>query len=140
MNVRRVLISFMTVGSLFVSTAFAQDVQKKERKQFSVEERAQMKTDRMKEKLSLTDEQAKSVYEINLKYAKSHTEMRVKDKEVKQAKKEAWKASKTQQDAELKSVLNDEQYAKMQEQRKEQMQKHKAKKWCKTKDKSENKG
>jgi hypothetical protein len=119
MNFKRVLISFVTVGSFFVSTAFAQETPKQERQRPSAEERAQKQTDRMKEKLNLSDEQSKSVYDINLKYAKSDEIEFKKDQEAREKRMEAMKASHEKKDADLKNVLSADQYDKYQQQKKE---------------------
>ncbi len=126
MNFKRVIISLVTVGSFFVST-FAQESKKQECQRPTVEERAKKQTERMKEKLGLTEDQAKTVYDINLKYAKEDEKKFSKKEQERQKRMEEFKISQAQKDAELKKVLNAEQYDKFQKQKGE-MKKKKAKK------------
>ena len=98
-----------------------------ERQHPSAESVAKKQTERMAEKLSLTNEQKAQIETINLKYAQ-------KSQEARQAEKEAQKAGfqqfKEEKNAELKAVLTDEQYTKYQQEnpRKDKMRKSKGKK------------
>ncbi len=87
------------------------------------EERASMITQKMKERLSLSDGQLKSVQEINLKYAKIN-EQTLTDAGNKLSKAKKLKSSMSAKDDELKKVLNKDQYAeykKMADEMKQQM-------------------
>ena len=87
------------------------------------EERASMITQKMKERLSLSDGQLKSVQEINLKYAKIN-EQTLTDSGNKLSKAKKLKSSMSAKDDELKKVLNKDQYAeykKMADEMKQQM-------------------
>lgn len=70
----------------------------------TAEQMAQRQTDRMKEKLSLTDEQTKEVYAYNLQQIK---EM--------QAQREQMRAARQAEAAKMKSILTPEQFEKWQE-------------------------
>ncbi len=119
MNFKRVLISLVTVGGFFVTTVFAQGGPQQNNQRPSAEEMAQKQTDRMKSKLNLSEEQSKSVYDINLKYAKSNESEYKKAQEAKEKRMEAMKASQDKKDAELKNVLSADQFNTYQQQRKD---------------------
>ncbi len=74
------------------------------------EDRAKMMTDRMKEKLSLTDEQYQSVYDLNLKYAKKQQALMQNRQQERQEATEKAKALKDSKDGELKGMLTADQY------------------------------
>jgi len=75
------------------------------------EEEATSQTERMQQELQLTTEQVKKVYEINLKYAR--------ERQISNSRTEAVERSKNKE-AELKKVLTDEQFARLQNKRYEQ--------------------
>ncbi len=70
----------------------------------TAEQMAQRKADRLKEKLTLTDEQTKQVYNLNLQQIK---EM--------QAQREQMRAARQAEANKMKSILTPEQFAKWQE-------------------------
>lgn len=87
------------------------------------EERASMVTQKMKERLFLTDGQLQSVQEINLKYAKIN-EQTLTGSGSKLSKAKKLKSSLSAKDEEFKKVLNKDQYAeykKMADEMKQQM-------------------
>ncbi len=103
------VVMMFVLSCLLVSTQlFAQEKQRK-----TPEERASMLTDKMKKDLNLTDDQYKSVYDINLKYAKQNEEA-FKNAQSKDEKIKIIKASEEAKDQELKGVLTDDQYTKYQ--------------------------
>ncbi len=87
---------------LFATQGFAQGMR-------SPEERAKMTTDRMKESLSLDETQTKSVYDINLKYAKKNEEIFKGDGDRAAKMKEIGDLQEAK-DKEFKAVLTDKQY------------------------------
>lgn len=77
------------------------------------EERAHRLTERMKEKLNLSEDQVPKVEEINLRTAKStDTAVQASTREDRQAK---IKAAQEQRDKDLKDVLNPDQWKKYQQ-------------------------
>ena len=112
----------------FISPTFAQDGKKgdkQEQKQnMTPEQKAQKKADKMKAELGLTDEQAKEVYEINLKHINAMEPIR---EEMKKIKAKA-KAEREKTKAEMDKVLTDEQKAKAAEIKKNRSEKKKGKK------------
>lgn len=81
--------------------AFAQNQnqQRMRRDMPTAEQMAQRKTDRMKEKLNLTEEQTKQVYDYNLQEVKQMQSMREQMRAARQAEAEK-----------MKSILTPEQY------------------------------
>lgn len=109
-----------------VSPTFAQDSKKGEdkkeqKKNLTPEQKAQKRTDKMTAELGLSEEQAKEVYEINLKHIKAMTPIR---EEMKQIKEKA-KAERKKAKAEIDKVLTDDQKAKAAELRKNRKEKMK---------------
>jgi len=102
--------------------------EKKQRK--TPEERAQKRADKMKEKLSLTDDQHKQVYDIVLSQAnemKSVWESSKNDQD-KTARKEKIKAIRESGKTQINSVLNANQQQLWETHKKEKKEKHKGKK------------
>lgn len=94
---------------------------KQKMKDATPEERAEQMTNQMAEKLTLTAEQRKKVYEINLVAAKANEPL---IKQMDAAKEQIRQNNQRRKEA-LEQVLTEEQKAKMEEQqnqRKEQMQ------------------
>lgn len=84
----------MALCLLAGTSAFAQN-QKKDRmhkEMPTVEQMAQRKTDSMKEKLNLSEEQVKQVYEFNLQEVKQMQTMRQQMRAARQAESEKMKA------------------------------------------------
>src|SRR5688500_2892695 len=75
----------------------------------SPEDRAQLQTDYMKESLSLTGDQETKVHEVNLKYAQKIQEAYEAPTKRNQ-KLKIMKGINTQKEAELKLLLNADQY------------------------------
>jgi len=97
---------------------FSLSAQVKGKETRSPEEMAQRQTEKMKLELQLTDAQVAQVQQINLKYAMASEQMR-KAGGTPEAMKEQRKTESHQKDAELKSVLTPEQYAKLEQIREE---------------------
>lgn len=115
-----------------------QDARKNNPNKKTPEERAKMMTDRMKEKLVLTDAQYTPVYNIHLKYAKKNEELK-QSTEDKKAKGQKFQALQTEKDKELKTVLTDEQYKKYQALKQEKKDEMKEKAKEKKKEEKQNK-
>lgn len=103
---KRIFAAAMALCLLAGTNAFAQN-QKKGRmhKEIqTVEQMAQRKTDRMKEKLNLSEEQTKQVYDFNLQEIKQMQSMREQMRAARQAEAEK-----------MKAILTPEQYAQWQQ-------------------------
>ena len=108
------LIVAMTVLTLATGTVWAQKGQRErsmEQKEISTEQVARRMTDRMKENLSLTDEQVKQVYPICLEQAQAMKEHRAERREMAEKSREAMAAQREQMVGKMKAVLPPEQYA-----------------------------
>jgi predicted acylesterase/phospholipase RssA len=89
---------------------FSQD---KKRELPPAEERAQIQTEMMKEKLGLNEDQVKSVHEINLESAKEMDEVIKLESRIAKFKK--YRAVQLKKDKKLKKVLSEEQFEKYEE-------------------------
>lgn len=108
------LIVAMTVLTLATGTVWAQKGHRErsmEQKEISTEQVARRMTDRMKENLSLTDEQVKQVYPICLEQAQAMKEHRAERREMAEKSREAMAAQRGQMVGKMKAVLTPEQYA-----------------------------
>ena len=94
---------------------------KEERKNLTPEEKAQKHTDKMTVELGLTKEQAKEVYEINLKHINTMEPIREEMKKLKEKAKAERKKTKVEMD----KVLTDGQKIKAKELRAKRKEKHK---------------
>ena len=106
--------SAMTVLTLATGTVWAQKGHRErsmEQKEISTEQVARRMTDRMKENLSLTDEQVKQVYPICLEQAQAMKEHRAERREMAEKSREAMAAQREQMVGKMKAVLTPEQYA-----------------------------
>ena len=83
-------------------------------------ERAEQRTEAMAKELGLNDEQAAKLRAMNDRYAEEMRTLRPTEDE-RQAKREKMKDIQTRRDAELKTLLTEEQYAKMMELRQQRM-------------------
>lgn len=103
---KRIFAAMAAVGLVLGSCAFAQNGKPQgERRQMpTAEQMAQRKTDRMKEKLNLTEAQTKQVYAYNLEQIK---EM--------EAQRERMRAARQAEAEKMKSILTPEQYAEWQQ-------------------------
>lgn len=122
---KRIIIAILLLGSVN-AVAFAQDqeqasgTQMSTRQMKSPEQRAQMLTNRMEKQLSLTPDQKKSVYDINLSAAQKITDaMQNKDRG-------AMKNIKEERDAAMEKVLDAGQLQKYQQMETTMMQKRMA--------------
>ena len=108
------LIVAMTVLTLATGTVWAQKGHRErsmEQKEISTEQVARRMTDRMKENLSLTDEQVKQVYPICLEQAQAMKEHRAERREMAEKSREAMAQQREQMAGRMKAVLTPEQYA-----------------------------
>ena len=138
-NLRSIFANFRSLGMMMILAAvlfssgnvYSQqtgDGTKKQRK--TPEERAQKRADKMKEKLSLTDDQHKQVYSILLSQAnemKSVWETTKNDQD-KTARKEKMKAIWESANTQITSVLDANQQQLWEAHKKEMKEKHKGKK------------
>lgn len=117
------LVFAALMSVLILTTAQAQQEQKqygkrpaKEiRQQPSAEEMAQRRTDRMVEKLALSDAQKEQIYQLNLKTIKESQEARAKMAQLmEQARQEAAKV-REEFDSQIKNILSAEQLQKFED-------------------------
>ena len=111
----------MTTAALFVLAAVALRAQPGGGPgRMSPEQRAEQQTASMTEQLSLSEAQSTKVGEINLKYAQKMKELRDKADGDREAMRSAMGAIRQEQDAELQTVLTQEQWTKWDAYRQEQ--------------------
>lgn len=99
-----------------------------ERRNETVEQRAQRMTDRQANELSLTTDQREKLYEANLKLAESQRKIYEKRREEERERMADMQKHADKYDHKLREILTSEQYAKWQadeQQRKEQMRRRK---------------
>ena len=113
-----------------VSSTFSQQDNGEKKQRKTPEERAQKRADKMKEKLSLTDDQHKQIYDIMLAQA---NEMKAvwestKNDQDKTARKEKMKSIRESGKTQINSVLNADQQKLWETHKKEMKEKHKGKK------------
>lgn len=91
---KRIFAAAMALCLMAGTGVFAQsqNQQRMRREMPTVEQMAQRKTDRMKEKLNLTEEQTKQVYDYNLQEIKQMQSMRQQMRAARQAEAEKMKA------------------------------------------------
>jgi periplasmic protein CpxP/Spy len=114
------------VATLIAVGGFAQG----KRQTKTADERAEKVTNKMKEKLNLTDEQVQKVKAINLEAAQQKDTMKTAAKEKRAEMKEKVKTIEANRDAKIKEVLTDAQkaeYEKMKAKGKEKMDKKREK-------------
>ena len=102
------LIVAMTVLTLATGTVWAQKGHRErsmEQKEISTEQVARRMTDRMKENLSLTDEQVKQVYPICLEQAQAMKEHRAERREMAEKSREAMAAQREKMVGKIKAFL-----------------------------------
>jgi periplasmic protein CpxP/Spy len=132
-------LSMLVVGSAYAQTTTTQQDRKprsemraamKHKAQKNPEEVAQMKTDRMAQKLELSEAQKNQLQTLNLRHAQEMKAMRESHKaagektaEQRTQMQEARKASHNQWQAELKGILSAEQFAKYEADKAEMKQK-----------------
>ena len=104
------LLAFMVIFS--TGSIFAQG----DHKDFDPEKRATKITERLTEALSLDAAQAEKIKEIHLKYSERMHSIRSQEGEEDRSKKRAaMQQMRTDIEAEIKTVLTEEQYQKIQE-------------------------
>ncbi|MDB4334764.1 DUF4890 domain-containing protein [bacterium] len=87
------------------------------------EESAKKQTEKMTELLSLTDKQKPLVSALNLKYAKALKTLRNANSGDREAMRTQMKTQRTEQEAEFKKILSEEQFAKYKKIEEERRQK-----------------
>lgn len=112
------------IAALMLSGVFAMPAMAQRGGDHTPEERAKMRTERMAENLNLSGEQKEAVYAANLELAKTTDADRA----------EAMKAN----DAKMKEILTEEQYAQLKSRRKEFKRENPANVKFKDKSKSKN--
>lgn len=117
-------IGMLLIAICMSAVTFAQRPAEKvrEKKNFTPEQIAQKRTDMMKARLQLNDEQAAKVYTWNLQQVKEQMAQREKEKAERQKRMEQYKA----QEAELISILTPSQktaYDQWKQARKKEMKK-----------------
>lgn len=121
---KKIMIAALLFAGLTVS-GFSQERPKHEKK--TPEERAQLMTDKMAEKLSLTNSQKNDVYKINLDRAKEIDKLRSKATDDRQKTLQDEKKIFQNSEEKINKVLNDDQkktYADLREKRMEKMKAH----------------
>lgn len=130
------VIVMLTLGVLVAGSSFAQDAPQKENKsrteqrksrdfgrdKKSPEERAQLRTERLSQKLDLNSAQTRKLQALNLKQVNEMQAMRAKYKDADRRnpkQREEMKALHTKWEAELKDILTKKQYAQYEADRKE---------------------
>ncbi|MEM6737507.1 MAG: hypothetical protein AAGC64_09340 [Bacteroidota bacterium] len=120
LKIKHVLFfALVTIG--FTSQGFGQS---RPMDDATPEEKAEMATEKQKEKLSLDSNQEKQMYEINLKYIKEMEEIQAGGRSRSTMVK--LKDMSDRRDKEVKGILGKDQYkeyTKMQEERREEMKK-----------------
>ncbi|MET0464338.1 MAG: hypothetical protein ABW007_14330 [Chitinophagaceae bacterium] len=104
-------------AALLIGISFAVSAQSDSTKH-SPEKRAKAMTDKMKTDLTLSDDQYKQVYDINLKYAQKNQEA-AGGEGSRMQKAKALKSGNASKNEELKAVLNSQQFEKYTEAQKE---------------------
>ncbi|MCI1647260.1 MAG: DUF4890 domain-containing protein [Bacteroides sp.] len=107
LNGNLVLMMMLFVSMVFATQSFAQG----RGGMRTPEERAKMLTEKIKEALSLNETQEKTVYDINLKYAKQNQEVMTSDGD-RAEKMEKMRSLQDAKNGELKKVLTEDQYKK----------------------------
>jgi periplasmic protein CpxP/Spy len=110
-SIKICLIAFAAI--IFTGSLFAQ----RDKKDFTPEDRATKKTERLTETLNLDAAQAEKIKAIHLKYGERMHALRAQDTTDKDQsqKKAAMQQIRTEIDAEIKTVLTTDQYQKFQE-------------------------
>jgi len=117
-------ISFLIIaaGILFITSINAQSVNRDSLKNATPEQRAQIQSNMMKNKLALTDDQYRQVSDINLKYARKMDNLK-QNGGGKFSKTRKAKSILSDKDDELQKVLTKEQFEKYETFKKEMMNK-----------------
>lgn len=118
-NTKNMKTKILMPLALILGLSFAGMAQEREHKTHTPEERAKKMTEKMTEKLSLTNEQKTAVYEANLAMAKESEEARAQRKETIKAHDDAMKKALTEKQYETYKNLRKEQREKHREHRRE---------------------
>ena len=116
--------TLLLATALLCTTANAQDAPREKR---NPADRAEQRTEQMTKELALDADQAAKVEAMNKRYAEEMRALEPTEAE-RQEKREKMKDIQTRRDEELKTVLTEEQYAKMMElrqQRTDERKEHK---------------
>lgn len=119
---------FFALGLIFAAllisanTVYSQDFKK------SPEERAQKRAEKLKEKLSLTDDQYKQVYDAFLSQSQQMKSLKEAGEQDKTARREKMKSIRQNTDATVNGLLNSDQKTKYDQLKKERKEKHMQKK------------
>ncbi|MBT31933.1 MAG: hypothetical protein CMO01_19925 [Thalassobius sp.] len=105
------------IGLFLATNVFAQDADL-DLASSTPEERAQMQTDKLAEKITMDDDQKEQLYAINLKYAEEIQPVLESDQS-KISKLQEIKSINKGKDEEIKEIFNEEQYAAYEEMKKE---------------------
>lgn len=123
---KAILVAFLFAG--IASAGFSQEKGHKERTHKSPEERAQLMTDALSKKLSLTDKQKAEVYKVQLDRAKEMEKLKANADERRTKDMAKVKGSFEESEKKIERILDDNQkktYQELKAQRKEKAQKHK---------------
>ena len=107
-----------TLGLMIGTSAWAQQPQRRDRKganRPTAEQLAQQKTERMKAKLALTDEQAQEIYVYNLQQVQEMEARRAEMAAKRKAEFERMQAARKAQADKMQRILTPEQFAKWQQ-------------------------
>ena len=115
----------LLASSFTVNTVYSQVDGSKQKK--TPEERAQIFSDKLSKKLSLTDEQHAKVYDIILSHCQQADQIRATETD-KETRKSHIKNLRQSTDLQIQSVLTDEQKVKYEELKKMMIEKRKQKK------------
>lgn len=134
MKVTKLFVILAVIAALYFSAnVFAQDFGKK-----TPEERAQKRADKMKEHLSLNDEQYKQVYDAILSQAQQIDALKADNNIDKTKKKEQVKSIRQSTDAVISGLLDKDQLTKYDKFKEKHKQKHMHKKKIKKHKKNKN--
>ena len=121
MKARTIILTF----SIFISSMGLALAQEKEMKEISPEKRANHLTEKMKEHFNLSDEQTTQVQAANLKMITKKQELKKEAQTQKKGKKGKREAIQKEYSADMKKILNEEQFQKFQKRQQEAQQRRK---------------
>lgn len=113
------LLMVVIISGFSINSLIAQEISTERlgRQMRSAEEMAKQQTEHMKKSLGLTEDQAAKVEAINLKYAKQREAARETVAEKREEKRTQMTEKMEAQNNELKAVLTEEQFQKLESQR-----------------------
>lgn len=115
MKSNQLIIPFFSLIMILSLHIFAQPPGGGRGQMMSPEERAEMQINRMKESLALSEEQYELIYAINLDAALQMKEARASAQGDREAMRETMMALRETTNAQIKEVLDEEQYTKFEE-------------------------